>query len=966
MPLEELSALIRGEVRSDKLSQAVYATDASIYKEYPLGVVYPRDELDLVTIVNFCRHRNIALIPRTAGTSLAGQCVGNGLVVDVSRHMTGILEINEEEKWVRVQPGVIRDELNRLLKSYDLMFGPNTATANRCMLGGMVGNNSCGSTSIVYGATRDHVLAVRAVLSDGSVTVFNSCSAEKIQRLSQQSDLEGIIYRQIIMLLQDEGVQKNIRDHYPKATIRRRNNGYAIDTLIHMHPFQRQGDPLNLAKLLAGSEGTLALFSEITLNLVPCPPPGTAMLAVHFRTIKEALVAVPTIMQFEPFACELMDKIILDCTRAHHQYAQDRSFVEGDPAGILLVECRALNDHEAILAGEHIMKALQASGQGYAWPVLCGPQVTRAWALRQAGLGLLANLPGEKKAVACIEDTAVDIRDLADYIQEVQDLMASVHQESIYYAHAGDGELHLRPVLNLRDPDDVKLLRTISESSAALVKKYQGSLAGEHGIGRVRGEFLKDFIGQQNYDYLKQIKQTWDPHHIFNPGKIIDAPPMDSSLRVQPVQNLDTLFRFEETHGFLGAVERCTGSGDCRKLPEAGGGLCPSYQATRNERDTTRARANALREFVSNSAYAENAWNHPELEEVLDLCLSCKACKHECPSSVDMATLKAEWQYQYYRHNRRPWSHYLWAKSSTWQKLATIRPKWTNALLYGPGGDLLKSMFGLANERPWPQWSSQSWTKWFNQNKSHYPLQQHTRVILFADEFTNYFDAEVGIAATKLLRTLGYAVQLWRGNSGRALISKGFLPAARALAHRNINDIAPLLTPDTVLVGIEPSAMLSFRDEYPRLVNGIDSAKITNLQNNSLLIEEFLGREIRNGAITRDRFHEEEVRLVYHGHCHQKALTDLQDVMTCLSLPLNHHVEVIPSGCCGLAGSFGYEQEHYDLSMAIGEMVLFPAVRNAGLSKWVVASGTSCRHQILHGTGRRAVHPVEVLYKALK
>lgn len=963
--LEELAGLMRGEVCTDILSRAVYATDASIYKEYPIGVIYPRDEADLLTLVHYCRSRQIPLIPRTAGTSLAGQCVGTGLVVDVSRHMTSILEVNVEEHWVRVQPGVIRDELNRFLKPFGLMFGPNTATANRCMLGGMVGNNSCGSTSIVYGSTRDHVLSIRAVLSDGSVTEFKSRAVEEIQSLLQQPDLEGSIYRQIIHLLRDEAVKKNILAHYPKATIRRRNNGYAIDTLIQMQPFQAQGEPLNLAKLLAGSEGTLALFSEVTLNLVPCAPPGTALLAVHFKTIKEALVAVPIIMPHQPYACELMDKIILDCTHTHHQYAQDRFFLVGDPAAVLLVECRAASDHEAIQACEQIMKALQASPQGYAWPILCGRQVARAWALRQAGLGLLANLPGKKKAVACIEDTAVDIHDLAAYIQEVQDLMASVRQESIYYAHAGDGELHLRPVLNLRDTEDIRLLRVISERSAALVKKYRGSLAGEHGIGRVRGEFLPEFIGPENYSYLKQIKQTWDPVNLFNPGKIIETPPMDSFLRLNPLKSLETVFHFEESHGFLGAVERCTGSGDCRQLPSTGGGMCPSYQATRNERDTTRARANALREFVSDPVHADNAWNHPELAAVLDLCLSCKACKHECPASVDMATLKAEWQYQYYRYNRRPWSHYLWTKVAAWQAVVTLYPKWTNTLLSGSLGSLLKNMFGLAKERPWPQVSAQSWKKWFNQNKIPHPSQQNTKVILFADEFTNSFDAEVGITATKLLKALGYQVQLWQGDSGRALLSKGFLAPARDLAHRNISDIASLLATDTVLVGIEPSAILSFRDEYPRLVNEALWDTVQVVKTKILLVEEFLAREIKNGAITPDRFTTEEVHVLYHGHCHQKALSDIQDVITCLSLPRQHHVEVIPSGCCGLAGSFGYEQEHYDLSMAVGEMVLFPAVRQAGPSKLVVASGTSCRQQILHGTGRPAIHPVEILYKAL-
>lgn len=965
MSLDILAGKLKGEVHSDLLSRTIYATDASIYKEFPMGVVYPADEADLVTLVQVCQEQGWSLIPRTAGTSLAGQCVGRGVVVDFSRHMTSILELNVEEHWVRVQPGVIRDELNRYLKPYGLMFGPNTATANRCMLGGMVGNNSCGSTSIVYGSTRDHVIAARTVLHEGSVAWFGACTPQELNQWMQQPTTVGRLYQDLVSLLDDQKLSEQVRINYPKSSIRRRNNGYALDALMDMYPFRREGEPFNLAKLLAGSEGTLGLFAELKLNLVPCPPPGAAMLAVHFTTIDAALQAVPSIMAFAPYACELMDKLILDCTYAHPQFVQDRAFVIGDPAAVLMIECRADDDQRAIAACAKMKAALEQAHHGYAWPILQGAGVARAWALRQAGLGLLALLPGEKKAVACIEDTAVDINELPAYIHEVEELMAKAEQRSVYYAHAGDGELHLRPVLDLRDAHDIKLLRELSHRSAQLVKKYGGSLAGEHGVGRVRGEFLEEFIGPENYAILRQIKAIWDPQNIFNPGKIVDAPPMDQDLRPNPATRLDTIIHFEETWGFLGAAERCNGSGDCRKLPSAGGGMCPSYQATRQEKDSTRARANALREYVSAPQNVQNPWDHAGLHEVLDLCLSCKACKIECPAGVDISLLKAEWQYHYYQTHRRPWAHYVFSRNGSLFNWAGRWPRLANWFSGSTLGQLTKSILGMAKQRPWPTWSQQSWREWTKHNGNPPKSDKPIKVILLADEFINSFEGHIGITATKLLQSLGYSVQIWPTNSGRALITKGFLKEARTLADKNIRQAHSLTLADTVLVGIEPSAILGFRDEYPRLCSPSLRDEAEAIKNRTWLFEEFFAQEIRAGRITKDQFTKEPAHLVYHGHCHQKALTEVKDAITCLSLPEQYHVELIPAGCCGLAGSFGYEEEHYGLSMAIGEMVLFPTVRQAGPHKQIVATGMSCRAQIHHGTGRTALHPVEVLHSAL-
>ncbi len=964
--LELLEQQLDGELYYDELMRVIYATDASVYKALPTAVAIPKTIDDLKRLIRFADKQRQSIIPRAGGTSLAGQCVGNGIVVDVSKYFKKIIEVNADEGWVKVQPGIIRDDLNRHLKEYGLFFGPNTSTANRAMVGGMVGNNSCGTTSIVYGSTRDHVLELKTILSDGSEATFHSMSLDTFNTKRQGDGREHQIYQQIYEMLSDEENRAEIAKEFPKPSIHRRNTGYAIDLLAQMEPFDPNGRSFNFCELLCGSEGTLALVTEIKLSVDPLPASESVVVCVHFNSVKESLRAVQPAMQFNPFACELMDKIILDCTKDNIEQQKNRFFIDGDPQAILMVEFRADTKDDAEAIANDLIDIYQAEGLGYAFPKVFSPYTDRVWSLRKAGLGLLANLPGDPKAVACIEDTAVTIEDLPDYIDEFTHMMESFGQRSVYYAHAGAGEIHLRPILDLKKSKDRQLFHDITKETAKLVKKYQGSLSGEHGDGRVRAEFIPLMIGEKNYQLLKEVKKAWDPKGIFNPGKIVDAPPMNTELRYEAEQEnpvFDTVLDFSEVGGILRMAEKCNGSGDCRKLEGSGGTMCPSYMATRDEKDTTRARANVLREFLTQNGKTQRPFDQKEIFEVLDLCLSCKGCTSECPSSVDMSSMKAEFLHQYYKTNRRPLSNRVFGNFSQLAKLAMLTPNLANRANANPFlGGMIRQLSGVAKSRSLPKFSRQSLRSWYRKNYKN-PAHPIGQVYFFCDEFTNYNDAHIGSKAIQLLTRLGYAVIIPNHpESGRAPISKGMLTKAKKLADKNVAIFSPLVNEKTPLIGIEPSAILSFRDEYPRLVRK-ESAK--KLAKNTFMIDEFLESETIKGNISADAFTEEHQHILLHGHCHQKALSNILPTVSMLSLPGNYHVEIIPSGCCGMAGSFGYEAEHYDISMQIGELVLFPAVRKARSETLIAAPGTSCRHQILDGTQRIAKHPVEILYEAL-
>ena len=953
----------------------MYATDASDYKEVPQAVVYPKHEADIRELVRFASENSISLIPRTAGTSLAGQVVGNGMVVDMSRHMTGILEINEQEQWVRVEPGVILDELNIALHSTGLFFSPETSTSNRSMIGGMIGNNACGLRSLVHGTTRDHTLSVRAVLSDATVCEFGPLNSDEFSEKLDKEGLEGQIYRELNAMLSDPENQDEIVSGFPDPNVVRRNTGYALDELLETPPYRGKNarySDFNLCKLLAGSEGTLLFITEAKLNLVPLPPPFKALVPIHFDSVMDAIRGNLFVLKHKPTAVELMDKTILDCTKGNLTQRKNRFFLSGDPGAVLMVE---LVDNDESLLDQRVAtmeKEMRTAGMGTHFPVVKGKDIGKVWALRKAGLGVLSNIPGEGRPVSVVEDTSVHVEVLEDYISEFNQLLDKYDLSCVYHAHISVGELHLRPILNLKDGKHIQLFHDIALESAKLVKKYRGSLSGEHGDGRLRGEFIPLMVGERNFELIRRVKKLFDPEGIFNVEKITDTPPMNSSLRYEAGHqspDFGTYFHYSNEGGLMGLIEKCNGSGDCRKTEITGGTMCPSYMATRDEMATTRARANVLRELLSRKDL-KKPFDQADIYKVLDLCLSCKACKSECPSSVDMAKIKAEFMQHWYEHHRVPIRTLLIANISRINKLGMLFPALFNWFATAKlTSSLLKYMLGFAAKRSIPTLGKTTLRKWAGRHleslNNALPADA-PEVVLYVDEFSNYNDSALGIIAIRLLNRLGIRIIIVKHPvSGRTYISKGLLKKARQIASKNVDLLSAVVTAERPLVGIEPSAILGFRDEFPELVEKDMIERARELAEHCMTIEEYLDSAFKKKLFDNSLFTKEKVSIKLHGHCQQKAIASTGPTRGILSIPDNYHVEEIPSGCCGMAGSFGYEKEHYELSMKVGELVLFPAVRQADKETIVVAPGTSCRHQIGDGTGRQALHPVEVLYGAL-
>jgi FAD/FMN-containing dehydrogenase/Fe-S oxidoreductase len=963
--LVELGKRLGGDLSFDEVTRMLYATDASVYREMPLAVARPRNAADIRELVLFARKEKVSLIPRAAGTSLAGQCVGTGIVVDISRYMTEILEVNREEHWVRVQPGVVLDELIKYIKPYDLFFGPETSTSNRCMIGGMVGNNACGANSLVYGSTRDHTIEINAVLSDGSEVVFKAITKDEFNEKCGLQTLEGSIYRNIRDVLSDKTNQDELRENYPERTNRRRNTGYAIDLLLDSEPFTDAGETFNFCKLLAGSEGTLVFFTELKMNCVPPPPKEKAVIVVHLSELNDAFRANLIALKYKPVAVELMDKTILDRTSDNREQKKNRFFIQGDPAAMLIAEFARDTKEEIEKIATDLIADMKQNGYGYHFPIIWGNDIRKVWALRKAGLGVLSNMPGDAKPVSVIEDTAVSPQFLPDYIRDFQEMIKGYGIQGVYYAHIGTGELHLRPMLNLKDPAHVELFRTVAMEVAKLVKKYRGSLSGEHGVGRLRGEFLPFMIGDHNYGLLKQIKKAWDPNGILNPGKIVNTPPMTSSLRYvpgRPTREFKTYFNYDKTLGMMRAIEQCNGAGDCRKSHIIGGTMCPSYMATRDEQHVTRGRANVLREILTNTTKA-NPFDSMEIYQILDLCLSCKACKSECPSNVDMAKLKAEFLQGYYESNAVPLRTLMIANIHHFNAMGSLMPCFANFIFKNM--KWLTNMAGFAEKRDIPALYKTTLSAWHKKQPSNGGASK--KVWLFNDEFTNFNDTEIGIKAIMLLNRLGYDVSIPQHTiSGRTYLSKGLLKKAKQIANDNVRMLKDVATEESPLLGIEPSAILAFRDEYPELVDPPLREAADRLASNALMIDEFLAGEIDRGNITRGHFTAEKRAVKLHGQCLQKAVASTAPTKKILTLPENYSVEEMSTGCCGMAGAFGYEAEHYDVSMKIGELVLFPAVRNADEAEIICAPGTSCRKHIKDGTGKDALHPVEVLWNALK
>lgn len=1009
-------------IYTDPLHRIDYSTDASAYREVPVGVAYPQNSADVKVLIGEARKRDTTLIARAGGTSIAGQVVGRGIVADVSKYLNRILEINPEERWARVQPGVVLDELNIACKPYGLFFSPETSTSNRCCIGGMFGNNSCGSHSLIYGSTRHHVLEARGILSDATEEYFREYTVSELEHRfgkafwtndSKAVPLVQKIYSQLINFALDEKLVALITAHYPDRSLRRRSCGYAIDEVIEdltdrSRPWEER--TINLCKLLCGSEGTLAFITEIKVDLDPLPPARKMALCVHCDSLEKSYRANLICLRHCPDAVELIDGHILELSRQNGAQQENRFFVEGEPAGLLVVEFSAHSqeelDQRASLLERELTEAPQALA--YCCTRVAGAQISNVWSLRKAGLGLLSGMKGDAKPIGVIEDTAVAPERLPAYLEEFGQMLDRLGLECVFYGHISTGELHLRPIINIKTEAGRRLFREVAYQTALLVKKHRGSLSGEHGDGRLRGEFIPLLYGEEVYDLMRRVKQCWDVDGIFNVGKIIDTPPMDDSLRFEVNQSYaiekelfsdKTYFNWKaafdeckvkqasgvssQVRALMCSIEQCNGAGDCRKSNLIGGTLCPAYKVSRDEIRTTRARANTLREILTRGWSGEvfsgvaskgrSLFEIPELKEVLDTCLACKGCRNECPSNVDMTRLRAEVLQHIHDAKGISLRSYLVARMAAVERMGSmIAPIYNTLVRWNISSFVIKKILQFSVNRSIPALSLRTMRQLVRKEvrKGLKPATGR-KVYLFADEFTNYQEAELGLTFARLLIALGYEVEIPKHvESGRAAISKGDLKYARKCAEKNVSLLKDVITRETPLVGIEPSCILSFRDEYPDLVSPDRRESAQALARNCLLYDEFIQAEIQNGHISPESFRETPVEIWLHGHCHQKALVGIEKTASILRFIPQATVHVIPSGCCGMAGSFGYEAEHYKTSLEIGEMILFPYVRKAmqphGIPAIVSAPGTSCRQQIKDGTGIVAVHPIEILFQFLK
>ena len=949
---EVIAAGLEGEVRLDALTRTVYSTDASIYEIVPTGVVLPCSVDDVSHTIRTAGERGVPVLPRGGGTSLAGQTVGEGLQIDFSRYMNRILEVDAEERWARVQPGVVLDELNAAVAPQGLQFGPDVSTSSRANVGGMIGNNSCGSHSIVHGRTVDHVLELGVVLSDGSTATLGPLTPSGFEERSRRPGIEGGAYREVRSVVDDYAAE--IEERFPK--VMRRVSGYNLDSLTAPEA------PFDLSKIVVGSEGTLCAVVEAKVRLVERPR-HTVVVACHFEDLVEAMEANLHAVSTAPAASELMDRVLMDQTRGQLSYQSRRGFLQGDPEALLCVEYYGDGQAELRDRCEDLEARLRGAGLGYAYVrAFTSAEQKDIWDLRKAGLGLLMGLKGDAKPTAGVEDTSVPVEHLPDYIARVRSLMSEQGvAQATYYGHASVGVIHIRPVLDLKSRDGIATLRALEERMSDWVLEYGGAMSAEHGDGLARSEWIEKMFGPRLPRAFARVKAAFDPAGVLNPGKIVDPPPMDANLRYgdgYPEVREETYFRYDEAGGFQQAVEMCSGVGQCRK--KLVGTMCPSYMATLEEQHSTRGRANALRAALSGRL--PGGLESDDLYEAMDLCLECKACKSECPSSVDMAKLKYEFLARYHERHGYPLRSHLFARIDRLNRWMSPISGLANPLMHaGPSRWLMERLLGIDRRRRMPALASPTFSRWFRGRASTVGRRRGT-VVFYNDTFTEYNDPEVGRAAVTLLESAGFDVVVPRRRlcCGRPLISKGFLREAKGRAAANLQALAEYSDRGWPVVAVEPSCASTFRDDYLDLAEDTGAAR--SVAGNLHLLDEFLAERTEGGS-TLD-FTDLKKRILLHGHCHQKALGGTEDTLKLLAAPPEYQVEEIPSGCCGMAGSFGYEREHYDVSMEVGRDRLFEVIAGDPRAE-VAAVGTSCRHQIADATGRKARHWAEVLAEAL-
>ncbi len=943
---QALKTRVQGEVRFDRASRLMYSTDASIYEIEPMGVVIPRTHEDVFATMEVAREFKVPILPRGAGTSLAGQTVGDAVVIDMSKNLNRVLEVNTEERWAMVEPGVVQEQLNLHLRPMGYLFGPDTSTANRATIGGMMGNNSAGSHSILYGKTIDHVLEMDVVLASGEGRTFREM---KFEEAVARGGLEGRI-ADIVHAHRDE-----IDRRYPK--IMRRVSGYNLDEFVRNGKF-------NLVKMMVGSEGSLAAVHQAKVRIEPRPP-ATALCVVHFADIVDSIRASEIILPFNPAAIELIDDLIIGLGRNSLEISRLMGFIEGQPAAVLLVEFYGENDAELRSKLDAMEAALKKEKSGYAYVrAFDAAEQTSIWKVRKAGLGLLLGMKGERKPIAFVEDCAVEPSKLPDFFVRFREVIHKYNTSAGYYGHASVGCLHIRPLINTKDAREIQVMKDMTDEIADLVVEFGGGMSGEHGDGLARSHLNEKLFGPQLYKAFRDVKAAFDPEHRMNPGKIVDAPPMTENLRYGTKYNtitINTHYDFSREGGFATAVELCNGAGVCRKKNE--GTMCPSYMVTLEDKHSTRGRANLMREILSGKLPPDE-FTGKDLYDTLDLCLECKGCKAECPSNVDLAKLKYEFLAHYNEKNGTPLRSRMFANIHSSSRLASIWPGMANSMLTNSlVRRALDRFVGIDARRKLPLFASHTFESWFAKRSISEVRSEKSvsgKVVLFHDTFINFNYPDIGKATVQLLEAAGYEVQIaeQRKCCGRPMISKGLAEAARENADFNIRYLHSFVEEDYSIVGCEPSCILTFRDEYPDLVKGHNASDVANA---SFLLEEFIVKEKQAGRWKLD-FKKQSTKALLHGHCHEKALIGSRYLKEALALA--YPVQEIDSGCCGMAGSFGYEKEHYDTSIAIGRRRLFPAVES-NPDAIVVAPGISCRQQVEHATGRLPLHPAEALVRAL-
>ena len=957
----DLESAIEGEVRFDEITRALYSTDASVYQIQPLGVVVVKSRDDVVRTVTICAKHRCPLTMRGGGTSQAGQAIGSGVIVDTSKYFNRVLEVNPDGRWARVEPGVVLDELNASLRQHGLRFAPDISTASRATVGGMMANNSSGARSVLYGKTIDHVLEQHVVLSDGSLAHFRAVDRNELEELCARQSLEGACYREVRRTVREH--VEEIERRYPKVL--RRVGGYNLDVLVAGCAPERTA-PFNMAKLTVGSEGTLAVVVEAKIALVPLPK-FKAVMAIQFADLLEALEATPVILAHRPSAIEVMDQFILGHTSQSPALERmKRTFIDGDPAALLCVEFYDEVDRNLPPRLDALERDLAARGLGYRYHRALEPAAQSAiWSLREAALGLSMAMKGDAKSLSFVEDTAVAPERLRDYIDDFLRMIRSHDTTAGVYAHASVGCLHVRPVVNLKTEAGVRQFEAIASASADLVLAYGGALSGEHGDGLVRSCFMERMFGPALYQAFRHIKQTFDPHGILNPGKIVDAPPLTSSLRYGPAYRAvqpATFFDYSEHGGLPGAVEMCSGLGACRKTLD--GTMCPSYMATRDEAHSTRGRANVLRLAMS-GRIGEAGLGDEGVRQVLDLCLECRACKAECPVGVDVARFKSEFLADYWRRYGTPPRAHLLGHIHGLSRWGSRCAPLSNVVVRSPLARWLnEKLLGLDRRRVPPAWTSRPFTRRFHEHRRR--TGAPAAAALFNDTFTNYYAPDIGVAGLQTLEIAGLDVELAPLSCcGRPLISQGLLAAARRQAAASVDALYPLAQRGVPIVFLEPSCLSAIKEDVPSLLRDDAQRRALKVAGQSVLFEEFLEGECAAGRARLD-LNPGPAQVLLHGHCHQKAMGRLAPAKALLGRIPGATVVDLEAGCCGMAGSFGYAREHFEVSRAIGERRLLPAARGVGEGSVLVASGTSCRHQVDDFTGTRAVHAAELIRSLIR